>query len=99
VVHGAAVGLMLPAVIRFNAGTAGNLYNELAVCSDGAQQLASRVEKMLDRAGLPRRLSRYHIPENALPALADEASRQWTAQFNPRPVSAKELLEIYQCVY
>jgi alcohol dehydrogenase len=99
VVHGAAVGLVLPAVIRFNAETAGNLYNELAVCSDGAQQLAGRVEKMLDRAGLPRRLSRYDIPENALPALAEEASRQWTAQFNPRPVGAKELLEIYRCVY
>jgi len=99
VLHGAAVGLMLPAVIRFNAETARNLYNELAVCSDGAQHLAGRVEKMLDRAGLPRRLSRYDIPKNALPALAEEASRQWTAQFNPRPVGAKELLEIYRCVY
>jgi alcohol dehydrogenase len=99
VVHGAAVGLMLPAVIRFNNEAVGNLYNELAVSSNGAVGLVEKVDAMLQAAGVARRASHYDIPESALPGLADEAARQWTANFNPRPVGAKELLEIYQHVY
>jgi alcohol dehydrogenase len=99
VIHGSAVGLMLPAVIRFNNEAVGNLYNELAVSSNGAVGLAEKVDSMLEAAGVARRASQYDVPESALPGLAEEASRQWTANFNPRPVGAKELLEIYQRVY
>lgn len=99
VTHGAAVGLMLPAVIEFNARLAGDLYAGLVHSSDGAGMLARTVQSMLEEAGLPTRLSKYDIPETALPNLAEEAGRQWTANFNPRPVTAKELLGIYQCVY
>lgn len=96
VVHGSAVGMMLPAVIRFNAKTVGALYEELG--PGGAEMIASRVESMLRLAGLPARLSEYNIAEADLPGLAEEASRQWTARFNPRPVDSAELLEIYRCV-
>jgi alcohol dehydrogenase len=99
VVHGAAVGVMLPAVIRFNGPSAGALYGELTGSRDGAETLASRIESLLQRAALPTRLSEYKIPEDALPDLAREASTQWTAQFNPRPVTENDLLEIYRCVY
>jgi alcohol dehydrogenase len=30
-----------------------------------------------------------------LPVLAEEASQQWTARFNPRPVTDAEILELY----
>jgi alcohol dehydrogenase len=99
VVHGAAVGLMLPAVIRFNGSVAGPLYDELAGAAGGAEALASKIETLLRQAMLPARLSDYQIPKNALPDLAREASRQWTAQFNPRPAGEAELLAIYQQVY
>ncbi len=99
VVHGAAVGVTLPAVIRFNALSVGPLYAELAGSPGSAETLASQVESLLQRAALPTRLSQYQIPEDALPELAREASRQWTAQFNPRPVDENALLEIYRCVY
>jgi alcohol dehydrogenase len=96
VVHGSAVGLMLPAVIRFNAKTVGALYEELE--PGGAEAIASRVESMLELAGLPARLTEYNIAEADLPELAKEAGRQWTARFNPRPVDSADLLEIYRCV-
>jgi alcohol dehydrogenase class IV len=99
VVHGAAVGIMLPSVIRFNGPSVGTLYGELAGSRDGAETLACRVESLLQRAALPTRLSQYKIPEDALPDLAREAARQWTAQFNPRAVNENDLLEIYRCVY
>ena len=99
IVHGAAVGLMLPAVIRFNAAEVGELYTELAGGSAGPAGLADRIEQMMHRAGLKTRLSDHRIPEESLPRLADEAATQWTAQFNPRGVGAPELLEIYRSVY
>lgn len=93
VVHGQAVGLMLPHVIRFNAADSANPYSDL--CAD-AHILADRIEHLLTAAGLPRRLSQLDIPADALPRLADLAAQQWTARFNPRPVDADSLVSIYR---
>ena len=96
--HGAAVGLMLPAVIRFNAAEVSQLYSELSPHQTGPNQLAEYVEQLMGDADLPLRLCDHGVDQKALPDLAREASLEWTANFNPRPVSAKELLEIYECV-
>ncbi len=99
VTHGAAVGMMLPAVIRFNAREVGGLYTQLDGDAGGAEGLARTIEDLMRQAELPTRLSEYDILQEALPRLAEEASNQWTASFNPREVTARELLEIFQCVY
>ena len=99
VTHGAAVGMMLPAVIRFNAREVGGLYTQLDGDLGGAEGLARTIEDLMQQAKLPTRLSEYDILQEALPRLAQEASNQWTASFNPREVTARELLEIFQCVY
>lgn len=104
--HGVAVGLMLPHVIRFNAGLAPsgsapasaaaaqkNPYGDLC---DSAAELAGTVERMLDVAGLPRRLRELGVPEAALRQLAEAASGQWTAGFNPRAVDARACLSLYE---
>jgi len=93
VTHGVAVGLMLPHVIRFNAGTGENPYAALGL---DAEALARRVEAMLEVAKLPRRLGEVGVPKDSLKTLAEEAAGQWTATFNPRPVDAAALLEIYR---
>ena len=95
VVHGAAVGAMMPAVLRYNAETAAEVYGELG----GAEELASRVEGFLRAAGLPTQLRDHGVTEDSLTNLAREASKQWTAQFNPREVDEASLLEIYRCVF
>ena len=95
IVHGSAVGLMLPAVIRYNQDAVGDLYDELG----GAESLASTVEDLMQAAGLPTRLSQHGVEEQALTELAEDASKQWTAQFNPKPVTPADLLEIYRCVF
>lgn len=95
VVHGEAVGMMLPAVIRFNARAVGDLYDQWG----GAEALAARVESLLAVADLPVKLRERGVEDAALPELAEQAAAQWTARFNPRPVGASEFLEIYRCVY
>jgi alcohol dehydrogenase class IV len=92
-VHGVAVGLMLPHVVRFNAGAGSNPYSDLM---DSADALASRLSKMLDVAGLPRSLSQVDASPDLIPKLAAIAAKQWTATFNPRPVGEGEFVEIFR---
>jgi alcohol dehydrogenase len=91
--HGVAVGLMLPPVVRFNAPAARDLYADLH------PRLAERLEELRALFGLPGSLREVGVEEDLLPLLAEEAARQWTAQFNPRPVTAAELLAIYRAAY
>ncbi|RMH20793.1 MAG: iron-containing alcohol dehydrogenase [Acidobacteria bacterium] len=100
--HGVAVGLMLPHVVRFNGAVAAPLYGELARAAglngeapDDAERLARRLDELRARAGLPARLGECGVAAGALPALAGEAAGQWTAQFNPRPVTAADLERLY----
>ena len=99
VIHGAAVGMMLPTVIRFNTVEVADEYAEL-ISFDGSGRagadLASTVESLLDQAAIPRRLAAYGISEKDLQDLSEEAARQWTAQYNPRPVTAADLLQVYR---
>jgi alcohol dehydrogenase len=102
VTHGIAVGLMLPHVIRFNAPAAGELYEELQDGGDGAapgEALLERVWALRAAAALPQRLRDYEIPRERLAELAEDAAGQWTAGFNPRPVSPDDLLRLYEAAY
>ena len=92
--HGVAVGLMLPHVVRFNAGGDwGNPYADLGPDPEG---LARRLEALLEAGNLPRRLRDVDVSESQLPDMARIAATQWTATFNPRKVGEAELLSIYR---
>ena len=91
VTHGVAVGMLLPFVVRFNARKGDNPYGTLDA---DAERLARRLEAMRDAARLPRCLRDLPVPEEILPELSEEAAKQWTADFNPRPVAAPELAPV-----
>lgn len=107
IVHGQAVGMMLPHVIRFNAADVGarRAYAELAsapeiACvSDGldaaVDALVSRIEGLLNRAEMPRSLAECGVGRAMLPTLAEEAAKQWTAAFNPRPLTVADFESLY----
>ena len=103
-VHGEAVGIMLPHVIRYNAESVGRLYGRLAedidLCDstdpDAASRLAEFVNGLLVKADAPRSLSAIGVDPDGIPKLAEEAAKQWTGTFNPRPVDVTSLQELYQ---
>ncbi len=103
VVHGQAVGLMLPHVVRFNADdcTAGyaELVQQLAptvsATSAGAW-LADWLTALLAAGGLATTLTELEISAPDVPRLAAAAALQWTAGFNPRPVTADDLALLYE---
>src|SRR5947209_2820424 len=104
ITHGVAIGMLLPHVVRFNAPVVGALYSELvhqAGLTNGdhltaAEALARRIEELVQVAALPTRLSSAGVSQSILPLLAEEAAQQWTSQFNPRPVTESDLLQLYE---
>lgn len=102
VVHGGAVGVMLPHVVRFNTAAAD--YEELAAAARGsraatAEGLARRLEELLRASGLRSTLREWEVAEERLPDLAAEAAKQWTAQFNPRTVDEGSFVALYRAAY
>lgn len=103
IIHGLAVGLMLPPVIRFNRPVANALYADFLGSSnnsnDAAERLCDRIIELTTAAGLPQRLRECNVAKSALPELAKAAAAQWTGKFNPRPVSAAEFLQLYEMAF
>ena len=111
IIHGQAAGMMLPAVVRFNAGDPGALhaYADLAAgvplggAADGPETacdaLVRQLEMLLDRAGMPRSLAGCGVPRSAIPMLAEEAAKQWTAGFNPRKVAVTDFAKLYEAAF
>lgn len=98
-VHGVAVGLMLPHVVAFNEPEAGGDYRDLCRAAGAGESLVSCLRRLWSAGRLPARLSAHGIDAAELPTLAREAAAQWTSGFNPRPVGESELLQIYENAY
>lgn len=107
VVHGQAVALMLPHVIRFNSHEVGHMYDDLvsqemqngSPSGNGfaaAEYLAGRVTQLVAGAGLKTQLRDLGVETAKLSVMAQGAAKQWTGNFNPRTVAEPELLELYQ---
>ena len=103
VVHGQAVGLMLPHVVRFNAASCGPLYAELlhhigidATPENAGDALAAWLLRLLAAGNLRTTLAALGIATPAGHSLAAAAATQWTGGFNPRPVSIDDFVRLYE---
>ncbi|HTN75347.1 MAG TPA: iron-containing alcohol dehydrogenase [Pirellulaceae bacterium] len=106
IVHGQAIGLMLPHVIRFNGEEFPHWYSELSDSLHGINGfpsfehtpvgLAEFVASLVKTADLPLRLADCGVERQMLPKMAEAAAKQWTGTFNPREVKADELLRLYE---
>lgn len=106
VTHGVAIAMLLPQVVRWNTPVAGARYRELmhsagpnGYKSDDPLALATRLEEMAARGGMPSGLSAVGVSMEDLGQLAEAASLQWTGRFNPRPLDRKGALEVYQWAF
>jgi alcohol dehydrogenase len=108
-VHGEAIGIMLPHVIRYNGEQFGDLYQELMRStsgmpgypdvSEGVEGLARFVAELVEKCGIAGMLSGRGVSIDQIPRLAKDAARQWTATFNPRSVAERDLEELYRLAY
>jgi alcohol dehydrogenase len=106
IVHGEAIGIVLPHVIRHNGRVVGNWYGELVEVSqqpsggtrssNSTETLATFVAELARRAGLPGRLGERGVRSQELPTLAAAATQQWTGTFNPVAMTAGDFQVLYE---
>ena len=106
--HGAAIAMLLPTVVRWNANIGVVDYCNLLSWSTIAgrnnhmtpgEELARRLEELAEAGGLRANLRSAGVSESDLPELAADAAEQWTGTFNPRPLGVEGAMEIYRCAY
>jgi len=106
VIHGQAVGMMLPHVVRFNAADHASAESYAALIRGtplepangvaSAETLADELGQLLDIADLPHDLNACGVDESKIGIMSEEAAHQWTASFNPRDITVADFTELYQ---
>ncbi|MEM0968328.1 MAG: iron-containing alcohol dehydrogenase [Verrucomicrobiota bacterium] len=91
-IHGQAVGVMLPHVVRANR----KLPEVSAIYDELHSGLESRLEELLKASQLGSPLKELGVEVDCLDELAGKAKEQWTAQFNPVSFSIPEFRELYE---
>jgi alcohol dehydrogenase class IV len=103
--HGVANAINLPHVIRFNAGGGEGIADryrdvaELLGAESGGEvgeSLGTHVTELVERLGLPTRLSLVGVPEDGIPALVEGAMGDGTTLLNPREPSEEDYAELYR---
>ncbi|MBT3673354.1 MAG: iron-containing alcohol dehydrogenase [Porticoccaceae bacterium] len=109
--HGLSNSLVLPHVLRFNGPIAADLYAEIAplimpnqILPDDTvattEMLADHFLSLAADLGLQTTLREMNIPEDDLPKLAEDSMLQQRLLINnPRELSLKDALNIYQQAY
>jgi alcohol dehydrogenase len=106
--HGAAIAALLPSVVRWNAEVVEEQYAEFLNLSSVAnsltelttgERLARRLEQLAVAGGLYNGLRSLGVERLHLSSLAEDAAKQWTGTFNPRPFDQAGALEVYELAY
>jgi len=108
--HGAACGIVLPKVMRYNVDHAADKLAQVAQVlgvsttgmteRDAALAAADAVEALMEKVGHPMRLRDVGVPEENLVICAFHAIADTAVLFNSRPVSdPNEVLQIYTQAY
>ncbi len=109
IVHGQAIGLMLPHIVRFNGEdpacerSYADLLAGANIPSLGSKSAAHRLASLLDElllvTGLNARLRDLDVTEESIGMLSAEAAKQWTATFNPRAVATADFERLYRAAF
>ncbi len=108
--HGTANAILLPHVVRFNAVELSDRYRELALAmgldvrdsSDAvaSEALANAIADLISASGLPTRLRDAGVPEEDLPASAEQALSDGAIVYNGRFAADAELtLEVLRAAF
>jgi len=109
IVHGEAIALMLPHIIRHNGRQVGDWYRELlhsngelstlATTDHAADALADFISAISHRAGLAGTLTECGVSRESLPRLAAAATKQWTGKFNPIELTQRDFQQLYEAAF
>ncbi len=95
--HGTLNAILLPHVLRFNAGHVGDKYEALAAAMGLARDadLAGHIERLNEELGLPRTLSGIGVTRAEVESLAQWAQEDHSTATNPRPMTSGDFAELF----
>jgi alcohol dehydrogenase len=98
VIHGHAVALMLPHVMRFNASdpAAKAIYARYSAILHDSGVTALPVIDWVAQLVAQSRVPAINGGVTDFSALAADATKQWTGQFNPRPLQPEDYVALYR---
>jgi alcohol dehydrogenase len=109
IVHGEAVALMLPHVVRHNGRKVGDWYRDLlhlngefpgkAATNEPADALADFITTISRQAGLAGTLTECGVSRDSVPQLAAAAAKQWTGKYNPVELHEAEFQQLYEAAF
>jgi alcohol dehydrogenase class IV len=104
--HGLACALYLPAVMKFNASACSEKFASIADAMDqdvrslgkeaGAEKAIFAVSDLLERMGLPKKLSQLGIQFRLDSKMVDEALASYPGKNNPRRADRSQITEIFE---
>jgi len=107
--HGAACGILLPHVMRFNLMASPGRYTDVALDLEGAVQgtlemerascAVDAVERLLRDIGINVDFSSARITEEVLSTMADETLSSGMHLSNPRTAAKKDVMEILRLLF
>ena len=107
--HGLCNAILLPYVMNYNLQTKPDKFRNIALAlgvnvagvtvEEAAELSVKAVRELAKQIGIPERLSVIGVKEEDLPKLAEMASKDPCALFNPRPSKYEDLLELLKTAY
>jgi alcohol dehydrogenase class IV len=96
--HGTLNAVLLPAVLRFNAGQVGDKLGRIARAMGlpESSDVAGAIAGLNERLGLPAGLKSMGVPRDALPGIAAAAPKDHCHATNPRTVSVDQYLALLE---
>jgi alcohol dehydrogenase len=107
--HGLSNALLLPYVMEFNYEAAPKRYADVAValgCEREADDVKTalkgidKIRSLISACGIPARLRDVGIPKEAIPQMAVDAMKiTRLLKNNPRPITEKDAIDIFNAAY
>ena len=107
--HGVANALLLPHVLKFNGQVCPELFRNMGKAigldmnntsdEEAVNKVVEAVKSLSIKLGIPQTLREIGIPEEMLPALANQAINDPCTPGNPRDVTVEDIIAIYKEAY
>jgi len=110
IAHGVSNALLLPYVMEWNKTACVERFRDIAEAmgvrvanlndKDAADQAVKAMADLCAAVDIPTGLRSFNVPEEAIPAMAEEASKiDRLMRNNPRKLTAADIEKIYRAAY
>lgn len=98
--HGVANAILLPHTMEFNREVAEEKLIRIALAmgerSPSPETAIQAMAKLIERVGLPTKLSEVNVVEAGIPVMAGNAMGDWAHLNNPRPCNESEMAMLFR---